>query len=184
MKFEPKCDHKFVDSTICLKCGWDPYHLMVGHVVQVGFRCMGNDPMVKAVCTAFDHDLAFLLFPNGNYDGFDREELKKVVVCKVGFDEKVEGYRMEGAIQVERDFWNGKFKSVWGLTDEDTCEEASTASRLTYIPCGRPAVVHVYHEKDRRSYKMCFPCADHNVRSRGGKLVGRQIKREEFEGAL
>jgi hypothetical protein len=53
------------------------------------------------------------------------------------------------------------------------CQEASMYSRGFYIPCGQPAVAVVRHDKDRRSYYMCAPCADHNVRNRGGKLVRR-----------
>lgn len=52
-----------------------------------------------------------------------------------------------------------------------TCQEASTLSRKAYIPCGRLATAIVRHDRDRRSYYMCGPCADHNVRNRGGKLV-------------
>jgi hypothetical protein len=52
-----------------------------------------------------------------------------------------------------------------------TCQEASPLSRETYIPCGATATAIVYHEKDHRGYYMCDPCADHNLRHRGGKLV-------------
>jgi hypothetical protein len=52
-----------------------------------------------------------------------------------------------------------------------TCQEASMHSRGKYIACGVPAVTIVRHDKDRRSYYMCGPCADHNVRNRGGKYV-------------
>ena len=49
-----------------------------------------------------------------------------------------------------------------------TCEEASPLSRATFIPCGRPAVMIVWHNKDRRGYRMCDPCGAHNVHNRGG----------------
>ena len=51
------------------------------------------------------------------------------------------------------------------------CQEASMLSRGSYIPCFAPAVAIVYHDRDRRGYYMCAPCADHNVRNRGGKLI-------------
>jgi hypothetical protein len=51
------------------------------------------------------------------------------------------------------------------------CQEASVLSRESYIPCRAPAVAIVRHDKDRRSYYMCLPCADHNIRNRGGKLI-------------
>ena len=54
----------------------------------------------------------------------------------------------------------------------DRCEEASPLSREKYIPCNAPAVAIIYHDRDRREYRMCAPCADHNVRNRGGKMVG------------
>lgn len=52
-----------------------------------------------------------------------------------------------------------------------TCQEASIFSREKYIPCFAPAVAIVRHDKDRRSYYMCLPCAHHNVRNRGGRLI-------------
>jgi putative hemolysin len=51
------------------------------------------------------------------------------------------------------------------------CQEASPMSRRLYIPCGAPAVAIVYHDRDKRSYYMCVPCADHNCRNRGGRLM-------------
>jgi hypothetical protein len=51
------------------------------------------------------------------------------------------------------------------------CQEASFLSRGTYIPCNAPATKVIFHDKDRRGYYMCNPCADHNVRNRGGRDV-------------
>jgi hypothetical protein len=53
------------------------------------------------------------------------------------------------------------------------CQEASPFSRGFYIPCGKPAVAIVRHDKDRRSYYMCAACADHNVGNRGARLISR-----------
>ena len=55
-------------------------------------------------------------------------------------------------------------------------------SGAAYFPCGQPAVAIVYHDKDRRGYYMCLACADHNVRNRGGRLVG-WTKRKLSRGA-
>lgn len=53
-----------------------------------------------------------------------------------------------------------------------TCEEASTASHMTYIPCGRPATAVVYFESHKEGpYNMCAMCADHNTRNRGATYV-------------
>ena len=58
-----------------------------------------------------------------------------------------------------------------------TCEEASVLSKETYIPCGQPAAEIVWHNKDRRAYRMCAPCADHNIRNRGGiRLVAAPVE--------
>lgn len=51
------------------------------------------------------------------------------------------------------------------------CQEASGLSKQTYIPCAQPAVAVVWHEKDNRAYPMCHPCAWHNLRNRGGRLL-------------
>ncbi len=60
------------------------------------------------------------------------------------------------------------------IPDDAVCQEASWLSKLRYIACGQPAVAIIRHDKDQRSYYMCGPCANHNVRSRGGKVV--QVK--------
>lgn len=52
-----------------------------------------------------------------------------------------------------------------------TCQEASSGFPNAYVPCGRPATAMVRHDKDRRSYFMCEPCAYHNIHNRGAKLV-------------
>lgn len=57
------------------------------------------------------------------------------------------------------------------IPDGAECQEASIHSREKYIPCRAPATTIVFHEKDGRGYYMCDPCADHNCRNRGGKLV-------------
>lgn len=58
------------------------------------------------------------------------------------------------------------------VPEGETCQEASTMSHSFYIPCGKPAVAIIHHDKDRRGYYMCGPCASHNVRNRGGRWVG------------
>lgn len=49
------------------------------------------------------------------------------------------------------------------------CQEASSFSRETYLPCGAPAEYVIEHVGER-CYYMCRACADHNVRSRGGVI--------------
>lgn len=51
-----------------------------------------------------------------------------------------------------------------------TCEEASSLSRDTYIPCGLTAVAQIHHKRDNVTLAMCAGCADHNVRNRGGEI--------------
>ena len=62
------------------------------------------------------------------------------------------------------------------IPDDARCQEASILSRATYIPCNAPATTIVYHDRDGRGYYMCEPCADHNIRNRGGKLVARRLE--------
>jgi hypothetical protein len=57
------------------------------------------------------------------------------------------------------------------ILDGLACQEASILSRETYIPCGVLGAAVVWHGKDRRAYVMCAPCAWHNVRNRGGRLL-------------
>lgn len=56
------------------------------------------------------------------------------------------------------------------IPEEARCQEAAPLSRGKYIACRRKATTIVYNS-DGRGYYMCDPCADHNCRNRGGKLV-------------
>jgi hypothetical protein len=60
------------------------------------------------------------------------------------------------------------------------CQEASTLSRATYIPCARPAVALVSN-RDRCMYFMCAMCESHNVANRGGILIAR-LEEGTFRG--
>lgn len=66
-------------------------------------------------------------------------------------------------------------KPVW-LQGLVTCEEASTLSRESYIPCLMPAVALV-DNKDRRAYWMCGSCAIHNIENRGARLMAYREER-------
>lgn len=57
------------------------------------------------------------------------------------------------------------------------CEEASVLSHNHYIPCNAPAVVLI-DNGDRRQYRMCQPCAQHNIHNRGARLVRPLTKTE------
>lgn len=67
----------------------------------------------------------------------------------------------------------GKKEIDW---DRLKCEEASPLSYNIKIDCGAPAEVIIWHNKDRRAYAMCFGCADHNIRNRGGIELARKEK--------
>ncbi len=43
-----------------------------------------------------------------------------------------------------------------------------------FIPCAKPAVTVVYHERDDRTYLMCKHCAAHNVQNRGARLIASE----------
>jgi hypothetical protein len=82
------------------------------------------------------------------------------------------------------DIWveDGKIFATIKLIDEakarqsgierPECEEASTMSRETFIPCGAPATRFILSERGKKVYAMCPPCASHNVRNRGAEDVG------------
>jgi hypothetical protein len=54
---------------------------------------------------------------------------------------------------------------------EHCCEEASLYSREFYIPCNAPATQVLLSDRETATYRMCEPCAAHNLR-RGLTLVG------------
>lgn len=49
------------------------------------------------------------------------------------------------------------------------CEEAALGCRDIYIPCNKPATQVLHCSRDKRDYRMCDFCADHNIR-RGMKF--------------
>lgn len=52
------------------------------------------------------------------------------------------------------------------------CEEASTQSRASYIPCNAPAINLVgWVGRTQAPIRMCAACTDHNVRNRGGEII-------------
>ncbi len=51
------------------------------------------------------------------------------------------------------------------------CEEASIQSHEFYIPCNKPAENFVSYPRDKREYRMCAACTDHNVKNRGAVLL-------------
>ena len=62
------------------------------------------------------------------------------------------------------------------------CQEANLSGVCkpgTYdpIPCGQPGAKIIFHQHDGRNvYVMCLPCADHNIRNRGGvELVQKNV---------
>lgn len=58
------------------------------------------------------------------------------------------------------------------------CEEASMYSKEFYIPCNATAKHFMYSDRDKRTYRMCEPCAYHNLK-RGmvdvTKVDGKEI---------
>lgn len=64
------------------------------------------------------------------------------------------------------------------VPEDALCQEASSISVKRYVPCCSPATALVFHRKDNRSYWMCPPCADHNIRNRGGILVAGSFQYE------
>lgn len=55
------------------------------------------------------------------------------------------------------------------------CEEASPLSHEVYIPCNGPATHMVEFRRGETvegPYRMCTPCAIHNLRNRGASYAG------------
>lgn len=51
------------------------------------------------------------------------------------------------------------------------CQEAALGLPF-YLPCGKPADFIVgWHRRTDEAIPMCWMCADHNVRNRGGKKL-------------
>jgi len=63
----------------------------------------------------------------------------------------------------------------------DGCQEASLFNPIpdVYLPCNQPAVRRVYHSREDRTYRMCAPCADHNITRRGAEDRGPYIQPDD-----
>jgi hypothetical protein len=64
----------------------------------------------------------------------------------------------------------------WPLTPDDAkpgcCQEAALGVPF-YAPCNRPAINVVgWKGRSDAPIRMCAMCTDHNVRHRGGEIIG------------
>lgn len=68
------------------------------------------------------------------------------------------------------------------IPEDATCQEAGPASLMGYVACGNRATTIVKSDVDRRSYYMCFGCANHNVTNRGMSLLKGEISPPKSDG--
>jgi hypothetical protein len=92
-------------------------NLVVGDVVRVWRRCMGN-PVASPALVVEIYDIGAgpsptLLFPNGSQDGFSPHDLEVFGVARIGHVPELAGYRFAGAMQVEADWRAGRFAAAW-----------------------------------------------------------------------
>ena len=59
------------------------------------------------------------------------------------------------------------------VADPGCCEEAALISTFCYIPCNKTAISIVgWKGRPDNPIRMCAMCTDHNVRNRGGEIIG------------
>jgi len=57
--------------------------------------------------------------------------------------------------------------------NDHCCEEAAPGFTDTYVPCNAPATMLVgWPSRGEKVYRMCAPCADHNVHNRSATIMG------------
>jgi hypothetical protein len=87
------------------------YDLKVGDRVKVGIRCLGNPANTPAVAVGHDGHTVFLLFPNGDFDGFSTDDLRIFDVLPVGHDPLIADYKFISAMRLYDDFRAGRFRT-------------------------------------------------------------------------
>ena len=91
--------------------------LRIGAIVTVGRPCMGNPAGARALAVdeydSGDGPAWFLLFPNGDHDGFPLRDLIAFNVQRVGFDASLAGYRFSSVMRLTEDWRSGVFDRVW-----------------------------------------------------------------------
>lgn len=84
----------------------------VGTVCRLKVAMLGNAEGTRGVAYwTYDTGTQFI-FPNGNYDGFSKEE-QEMFLTKVGHSEDIASYHFTNVIQLSQDFQAGRFRSVW-----------------------------------------------------------------------
>jgi len=95
--------------------------MQIGTIVKLKRDCLDNPKGALGV-VFYDYGGGFqAIFPNGNYDGFNTEEVvdsfgglteADFILEKVGFEPSLSGYQFRNVITVDRDFRCGVFDAV------------------------------------------------------------------------
>jgi hypothetical protein len=69
--------------------------------------------------------------------------------------------------------WSNRMALMELKANDHCCQEASIFSGAAYIPCNAPATSIVgWKGRPDDPIRMCDACARHNIRNRGGELIG------------
>jgi hypothetical protein len=83
----------------------------IGQVVRLRVDCLGNPKGTFGVCYEnynIGHEGASVIFENGNYDGFSKDEQESFLE-DAGFDQSVADYQFQNVMKLSQDFDQGVF---------------------------------------------------------------------------
>ncbi len=94
--------------------------MYVGTIVELKMKCLGNNPGTIGVVFYDYGDGIQVIFENGEYDGFSNKGIMidsqtecEYFLKEIGFEPLLADYMFKNVIQVNEDFRNGVFDSIF-----------------------------------------------------------------------
>jgi len=83
----------------------------VGTIVKLKTNCLGNSPGTIGLCIEDYNAGSFIIFKNGEYDGFSNDDIKHFLDI-VDYSYEHESYIFYNVMSLSDDYRRGKFDSV------------------------------------------------------------------------
>jgi hypothetical protein len=86
---------------------------MIGDIYKLKVHCLSNPPGALGI-VFYDYETGEqLIFPNGEYDGFDHKTEFPHMLQYIGHSEEHSGYQFKNVMTVSEDFRKGFWSSIF-----------------------------------------------------------------------
>jgi len=83
----------------------------VGTIVKLKVNCLGNLPNTIGLCVEDYSTGSFIIFSNGEYDGFSDEDIKRFLDI-IDYSYEYETYAFYNVMMLSDDYRSGKFNTI------------------------------------------------------------------------